>query len=75
MGKLMKDVPATRYSLLDRPSPELRTAQLLRNFEEDAKSEVEPPSFDRSFVPDRHYQQPRSTAQELEAYLRHAYRR
>jgi hypothetical protein len=75
MGKLMKDVPATRYSLLDRPSAELRKAELLRNFAEDAQSDVAPRSFDHPLVTEKNYQSPRNTAQELEAYLQHAYRR
>jgi hypothetical protein len=74
MGKLMKDVPATRYSLLDRPTPELRKAELLRNFAEDAHSYTEQRRIKSPFVPvvSRPY---RSTAEELEAYLQSAYRR
>lgn len=73
MGTLMKDVPATRYSLLDRGTPEQRHAQLIRNFEEDALSNPQHKS-DPTPSPTMSYRY-RSTAEELEAYLRHAYRR
>jgi hypothetical protein len=73
MGTLMKDVPATRYSLLDRDTPEQRHAQLIRNFEEDVLSSTQR-SFDPFSPPAVTYRY-RSTAEELEAYMRHAYRR
>lgn len=73
MGKLMKDVPATRYNLLDRGTPEQRHAELLRHFEEDARS-PEPAPYHLSPAPAPIYKY-RSTAEELEIYLRSAYGR
>ncbi len=73
MGKLMKDVPATRYNLLDLGTPEQRRAQLLRNFEEDAQSADPTPGV--SALPPTPAYRYRSTAEELEAYLQAAYGR
>ena len=66
MGKLMKDVPATRYNLLDNVPPDQRRAQQLKNFEEDAKQRDQEKISHPSFLSTRGYHPPiRSAAQVL----------
>ncbi len=74
MGTLMKDVPATRYSLLNRTTPELRKAELIRNFQEDVRRPTRPmhPGPSSLTIGSRQY---RSTEEELHAYVKSAYRR
>lgn len=77
MGKLMKDVPATRYSLLDRPSPVQRRAEQLKNFAEDAQPDIKQSGHVQSRDPlltTVAYRPRRSAHEELEAYMQSAYR-
>ncbi len=75
MGKLMKDVPATRYNLLDNVPSEQWRAQQLKNFEEDAKQRSQEKNSHPNFFSTVGYRRPSlSAAQELEDYMRQAYR-
>lgn len=77
MGNLMKDAPATRYALLDRSRPDIQEPQPSawpgKNINSTSAIARQPvrqlaayPEYPRKY---------RSTVEELEAYIRFAYRR
>jgi hypothetical protein len=69
MGNLMKDAPATRYALLDRIRPESQKASPTVQPEKNIRSAAAPRH--QLPPPPIHPKKYRSTAEELEAYVRH----